>query len=262
MHLRAVTKQFDDQTRALRGIDLTLRSGEILGLVGANGSGKSTLLRIMAGQLAATSGELTLSGQSCADFRSANHRREIGIATQELALDPEMTVLETLDYFAALYGIARKQRPGRVQESLALLDIDSFAGRRISRLSGGQRQRLHLAVTLLQQPRVLLLDEPGSALDPRSRQSFLASLRAYCTQQRSIVIATHHLHGAEDLFDRIAILANGKLCAIDTPKQLLSQHASLEQACLVLAGEHLGSDPAPARSLRKGRPDTSGGANA
>jgi ABC-2 type transport system ATP-binding protein len=252
MHLSAISKQFDDKTWALKDIDLGLRAGEILGLVGANGSGKSTLLEIMAGRQAASSGEITYSGQSCGSSRMPGLRQEIAIASQDLALDPEMTALETLVFFAALYGIAKPQQAARIEAAMAPLELESFAARRISRLSGGQRKRVHLAVTLLQQPGVLLLDEPGNALDPESRHKFLTALRSYCGEKRSIVIATHQLQDADKLFDRIAILSHGKLCALETPEKLLSQHTSLEAACLALSGEPLDANPAPGRGRRRG----------
>lgn len=242
MRLHAVSKQFGDQTLAVQGVDLTLAGGELLGLVGANGSGKSTLLGIMAGQIAPTSGKLELNQSNHTATNSGRFRRAVGLATQDRALDPELTVHETLAFFAVLFDIKSDQRATRVQETVDQLDMKSFAVRRVSKLSGGQRQRVHLALLFLQLPSVMLLDEPTSGLDPQMRDKFYLLLQASLTSGRTIVVATHDLDGCESLFDRVAFLSHGKLVAVETPHTLLAKHATLATAYGALCGEPLNTN--------------------
>lgn len=238
--LVGVGKRFEDATDALQGVDLDVHDGEVLGLVGANGSGKTTLLRILAGLTRPTSGKLEILGRRAGPTRSDELRRDVAIATQDPALDPEMTANETLELFAALHSIPRNDRAARRHAATRDLGLDDILSRPVARLSGGQRQRLHLALALLQRARLLLLDEPSSALDPSVRASFWRTLKASVGPAHAVVVATHDLENADERFDRIAMLSSGEVLTVGEPRALRTRHAStLEEAYLSLAGEPL-----------------------
>lgn len=223
--LSGIKKQYNDSLVTLRDIDMDINGGEILGLIGSNGSGKSTLLGILAGSIIPSSGTMRLFEQPADRYRPADLRRLIGIASQDQALDPEMTVKETLVMFAKLCGVFRIELKDRISRVVRIMKISKLMSKRVAHLSGGQRQRVHLALVMLQQPDILLLDEPVNALDPGLQSDFWTILRSYLTADRTIIVATHDLNVAEEFFDRIAILSRGSIVAIDRPQILRDKYA-------------------------------------
>jgi ABC-2 type transport system ATP-binding protein len=214
--LRSVSKRYEGSTPAVDAVDLDIKPHEVFGLIGANGSGKSTLLKMMAGVFPPSSGEVSPNPTSM--------KKKIGYASQDEALDPEMTVDETLRLFAALYDVPL---------SSPTFNLSEFRNKTVAKLSGGQRQRLHLAIAFLQDPSILLLDEPTTGIDPGTRKQLWDHLHSWINTQRSAVVATHDLKDAEDHFDRVAVMASGKILVIDKPEAICAAHARprLEVIC-------------------------------
>lgn len=237
--LQGVTKQYGDEAPALAEIDLDVRAGEVLGMVGTNGSGKTTLLRILGGLADADGGRIECFGAPVPIVRSRELRRRVATATQDQALDPEMTGHETLEFFASLCAIAAKERNRRLAAVVETLDLGATLPKPIARLSGGQRQRLHVALAILQQPDLLLLDEPSNGLDPDSRLALTRTLKQYAGTERAVVVSTHDLRSAEDAFDRLAVLSGGRIIAIDRPDKLRAEYARPRVEIMFTSGAQL-----------------------
>jgi ABC-type Fe3+/spermidine/putrescine transport system ATPase subunit len=215
-----------DGTPALRGVDLSVRPGEVLALLGPSGSGKSTLLYAVAGFLAPSEGTVRLGGTTVAGNGRPlpPERRDLGVVFQNYALWPHLTALDTVAYPARRRGVGRS--PARA-EALALLQrlrIAHLAARRPAELSGGEQQRVGLARALARRPSVYLFDEPTAHLDTHVREVFLAEL---ATRMRdngaAAVYATHDAEEALGLADRVALLHEGRLVQVGTPQQVYDQ---------------------------------------
>jgi len=216
---------FPDGVVALDAIDLDIDRG-LTALIGSNGSGKSTLLRILAGSLVPSRGTVNVLGLD-ATRSSRSLRAHIAYLTQRPALDPEMSGAETLELFAVLYGVPSAQRKSRIAqlaEDFALVD---HLSRPVANYSGGLQQRLHLAVGLVHQPQLLLLDEPTTSLDPAAR-SMVWEVLGKCHEQgqpQSAVVATHDLAEAEKNCQTIVLLHGGKILALGSPAEVIAAHA-------------------------------------
>jgi len=198
--------------RALNRVTLTCRAGEIVGLLGPNGAGKSTLLAIVSTLLAASSGEI-LYGSVTARAAGPALRARLGLLGHDLYLYPELTARENLEFFARLYGCPNV--PAVVGEAIERAGLNERADDLVSGFSRGMRQRLALERALLHGPRLLLLDEPFTGLDDASGQALVARLRGLRQEGRIVLVATHDLDLAEGLFDRIAVLRDGRLLLVD-----------------------------------------------
>jgi ABC-2 type transport system ATP-binding protein len=201
---------------ALNGLSLSVRQGEFFGILGPNGAGKTTLIEILEGLRQATSGTVSVLGQSPWP-RNRKLLPRIGLQTQSSAFFTRLTAGEHLATVAALYGSGDQA----AAETLALVGLTEQAGTPVEQLSGGQRQRLAIAGALTHQPELLFLDEPTAALDPEARRALWDVLRDIKSHGRTIIYTTHHLDEAETLCDRVAIIRDGELVALDDPRTLI-----------------------------------------
>jgi spermidine/putrescine ABC transporter ATP-binding subunit len=220
-----VDKRFGE-TVAVADVDLEVREGEFLSLLGASGCGKSTLLRIVAGFEFPSRGRVKIFGEDVTDL--APHRRPTNIVFQRGALFPHMNVFQNVAYSLKLRKWPRRQIEERVEEMLSLVRLEGFAARGPTELSGGQVQRVALARALAAEPRVLLLDETLSALDLKLRQQMQLELRAI--QRRlgaTFVFVTHDQTEALVLSDRIAIMNEGRIIQLGTPREIYNRPASV-----------------------------------
>ncbi|MEU6083218.1 ABC transporter ATP-binding protein [Streptomyces sp. NPDC047108] len=205
------------EVRAVDGVSLTVRRGEFFGLLGPNGAGKTTLVEIMEGLRQADSGTVTILGHQPWP-RDVRLLPRLGVQTQASAFFVRLTAREHLATVAALYGAPRRA----VDRTLAMVGLTEHGSQRVEDLSGGQRQRLAIASALVHEPELIFLDEPTAALDPQARRALWQVLRDLKSAGRTIVYTTHHLDEAEELCDRVGIVVNGRITALDTPGRLVA----------------------------------------
>lgn len=224
IHLSHVSKTYAGLT-VLDDVSLEIGEGEFFTLLGSSGSGKTTLLRIIAGLLDADSGDLTIGGEDMAG-RPA-HTRNLGVVFQSLALFPHLSVGDNVAFPLRMRRISRREKDQRVSEALDLVQLPDIQARAVSELSGGQRQRVALARALIYQPRILLLDEPLSALDRRLRESMQMELtRIHRELGVTIVNVTHDQREALMVSDRIAVMNNGRVVQCGRGPELYATPAS------------------------------------
>ncbi|HUV03910.1 MAG TPA: ABC transporter ATP-binding protein [Armatimonadota bacterium] len=203
---------------AVDGVSLTVYEGEIFGLVGPDAAGKTTTLRMLSGVMRPTSGELyVLARDVRADPEAI--KSIVGYMPQTFGLYGELTVLENLEFYADLYQVPPEVRPERIRRLLAFARLEPFVGRLAQKLSGGMRQKLALASVLIPEPRVLLLDEPTSGVDPVSRRDFWRILYDLNTQGVTLVVSTPYMDEAERC-TRVAFMFQGKIIAAGAPDEL------------------------------------------
>jgi putative spermidine/putrescine transport system ATP-binding protein len=205
--------------RAVDDVTLTIASGEFFAMLGPSGSGKTTCLRLIAGFEQPTHGHIEIFGETAEGLPP--YRRNVNTVFQDYALFPHMTILENVGYALMVKGIARAARERKALETLALVELKGFDARRPSQLSGGQRQRVALARALVNEPKVLLLDEPLGALDLKLREQMQVELKAL---QRNLgitfVFVTHDQGEALSMADRVAIFNEGKIVQVGAPQEI------------------------------------------
>jgi lipooligosaccharide transport system ATP-binding protein len=220
--LREVAKSFGDFF-ALRDLNLQVRPGECFGLLGPNGAGKSTTLRLLLGLTLPDVGQIRVIGLPVPE-QALDVRARVGVVPQHDALDPDFTVVENLMVFARYFG----ERGARtLRDPAPLLEFAGLAHKRdarIGELSGGMRRRLSLARALVNDPELLLLDEPTTGLDPQARHLIWERLRRQLALGRTILLTTHFLEEAERLCDRVAIVDHGRCIALDRPQALIAHY--------------------------------------
>ena len=204
---------------ALCGIDLEIEAGEFFALLGPNGAGKTTLINIIAGLTLATSGSVSVMGYDVVlDYRQA--RRMLGVVPQELVYDPFFTVRETLTIQSGYYGL--KNNEVWIEEILHQLDLVSKADSNMRALSGGMKRRVLVAQSLVHKPPVIVLDEPTAGVDVELRQGLWRFIRQLNREGHTIVLTTHYLDEAEALCNRVAMLKQGHIVALDSIRNLIS----------------------------------------
>jgi ABC-2 type transport system ATP-binding protein len=219
---RSLRRTFKDGIEAVRDIDLSVSEGEIFGFLGPNGAGKTTTVRMMCTLLPPTAGQASVAGIDVVE-NPAEVRRRIGVALQEIGLDPVQTGRELLELQCGLYGITGARGRARAAELLELLGLTEAADRRTKTYSGGMKRRLDLASALVHSPQVLFLDEPTTGLDPASRLTVWEEVRRINSGGTTVFLTTQYLEEADHLCDRLAIIDAGDIVAEGTPERLKAQ---------------------------------------
>ncbi|PSW07216.1 ABC transporter ATP-binding protein [Photobacterium lipolyticum] len=214
-----LTRKFGDFT-AVDGLELVVPEGSIYGFLGPNGCGKSTTLRMLTGLLSPTSGTVEVLGLSI-PRQAEKLRLRIGYMTQKFSLYDDLTVKENLQFIGQIFGMPGKQLNSRIEGQLSTYGLSLLTKQRAGSLSGGQKQRLGLAAATMHQPKMLLLDEPTSAVDPENRREFWEQLFDLSDQGTTILVTTHYMDEAERCH-ALAIMESGVIRADDTPEALMS----------------------------------------
>ena len=209
----------------LRGVDLRVEPGQILGLLGRNGAGKSTLITILCGLRRADSGTANICGHRPA---SADAARLIGYAPQELGIYPDLSVAQNLAAFGELNGLGRRESASRAGEVMELLGLTEKRGQRASHLSGGQQRRLHAGMAIMHRPRLVFMDEPTVGADVEARSQILCAVRQLADEGAAVIYTSHYLAEFEELGSDIAILNEGSIVASGTLEEIVSHHARAE----------------------------------
>ena len=213
------------QLKAVDGVSFDVQAGEVFGLLGPNGAGKSTTMAMICGLLEPDSGTVTIEGKRL--LRSDLEIRQIlGFGPQELAIYPELTGRENLDFFGRLYGLKGALLKERIAEALELIGLTSRADDRAGEYSGGMKRRLNFGIALLHRPRLLILDEPTVGVDPQSRSHLLDCIRNLNRGGVAAIYASHYMEEVQAICDRVAIIDHGKRIAYDHVDRLLDQLSS------------------------------------
>jgi len=245
IEVKDLVKKYGDFT-AVNGVSFSVGKGETFGILGPNGAGKTTTLEIIEGLKRPSAGTVILDGKNV-DKETDAVKEVIGVQLQAVTFFENLNLAELIDTFAALYG--RKVDP---MQLLTEVELTDKAKSQAKELSGGQRQRLSIAIGLVNEPKVLFLDEPTTGLDPQARRHLWDLIRAIKARGTTVVITTHYMDEAEVLCDRVAIMDHGKIIELSTPKKLieellstgfskpvLQQQANLEDVFLNLTGHAL-----------------------
>jgi ABC-2 type transport system ATP-binding protein len=222
--LTRIFKSRKQTVEAVKGVDLTVKQGEIFGFLGPNGAGKTTTLRMLATLLPPSGGDATVAG---ADLRHepGKVRERIGYIGQKGGTDMMVSGRDELMLQCRLYGMSKGDAGKRTAELIKILELEDCADRKTGTYSGGQRRRLDIGIGLAHRPQVLFMDEPTTGLDPQSRARMWEEIQRLRTQGTTVFITTHYLDEADALCDRLAIIDHGKLVAEGTPDELKRQVA-------------------------------------
>lgn len=237
IRVEALVKHYSaSNVRAVDGIDLEVRRGEIFGLLGPNGAGKTTTIGVCTTRVLPTAGRVWVVGVDV-EADPAGAKQFIGVVTQYSTLDRSLTVFENLVYHARYFGARRREAQRRAETLLARFRLTDSARRMPDELSGGMAQRLQIARALGHAPRVLFLDEPTAGLDPQSRLGLWDLVRELREEGTTILLTTHNMAEADELCDRVAIMDQGRILICDTPDRLKQTTAAKTEIQLDFAGD-------------------------
>ena len=221
LDIQDVHKWFGNH-HVLDGFSLRVEQGEVVGLLGPNGCGKSTVLKIVCKLLALDAGQVRLMGKPLSELRY-RARALVGLCSQDTALYPDLLPAENLHFFARLYGLSDQDRQHRVAELMEIFELENFANTPVGQLSGGWQQRLHLAVSLVHRPKLLVLDEPTAAVDLEARMDLWRLIEGLRDSGTTILLTSHHLAEAQRLCSRVALMRSGKVVAEGSVPALLAR---------------------------------------
>ncbi|MDR3693938.1 ABC transporter ATP-binding protein [Mucilaginibacter sp.] len=207
--------------QAVQNISFDVRKGEIFGLLGPNGAGKTSTLSAIEGLLKPDSGTVTVDGYNSIE-KPLHARASLGVQLQSTSFQPELFVIEVLQLYAGVYGLSLSK-----DDILAILrdiNLEDQAFKKFGQLSGGQQQRVSLVISTIHNPKLVLLDEPTTGLDPQSRRQLWERIEAIREKGHAVLLTTHSMEEAESVCDRIAIIDHGKIIAIDTPQAIIDKH--------------------------------------
>ncbi len=234
---------------AVRGVSFEVRAGEAFGLLGPNGAGKTTTIGMLACLLEPTGGDARIAGHSVLGEPMAV-RRVIGVVPQEIALYPTLSARENLRFWARMYEVPGDAAGRRIDEVLDIVGLRDRAGERIDTYSGGMKRRINIAVGLLHQPKLLMLDEPTVGVDPQSRTNILETVKQLNREGLTVLYTSHYMEEVEFLCDRIAIMDLGQVIAMGTEKELRLQVGERDLIRIATHATQLGAAlPAALRAL-------------
>jgi lipooligosaccharide transport system ATP-binding protein len=238
--IRAVKlrKQFDDVT-AVAGIDFTIEEGECFGFLGPNGAGKSTTMRMIYCVSPLTSGTLNVLGMDVSEDRQREIKALIGVVPQENNLDVDFTVHKNLTVYARYFHLDPVLASKRADELIDFMQLKEKRDSKIDELSGGLKRRLIIARALINDPRILILDEPTTGLDPQARHLIWERVRELKKRKVTVILTTHYMDEAEQLCDRLIILDKGKIVAEGNPRDLIEKHVSSQVLEMLPPSEEL-----------------------
>jgi len=219
--VRGLRKSYNG-LEAVRGVDFEIERGEVFGLLGPNGAGKTTTVEILEGYRKRDAGEVTVLGHD-PQRPGREFRQQIGVVLQQSELWPSLTVRETHCVFAGYYA-----RPRDVDEVIELVGLSDKRDARVKTLSGGQKRRLDLGVALIGDPELVFLDEPTTGFDPAARRAAWEMIRSLRSLGKTVLLTTHYLDEAEQLADRVAVLREGVIASIGTPRELTTTDLEVE----------------------------------
>ena len=235
---RGLIKYFGD-VKAVNDVAFDIAAGECFGFLGPNGAGKTTVMRIISCFMPPTAGKVTVFGMDVTEHPSEIKSR-LGVMPQDNNLDPDLSVFENLIVYARYFDIRKKDAVRLARSLLEFVGLQDKAGVKIEQLSGGMKHRLLLARSLINNPELLILDEPTTGLDPHSRRTVWDKLNHLKFQNTTLLLTTHYMEEAEKLCDRVAIMDSVRIVAVDTPSNLMAKHGgNLEDVYLKLAGRSL-----------------------
>jgi lipooligosaccharide transport system ATP-binding protein len=218
-------KKSYDGFEAVKGVDFEVQQGECFGFLGPNGAGKTTTMKMIYGAVIPTDGELDVAGL---DVRSCEReiKRRIGVVPQENNLDDELKVKENLLVYGRYYDLPRKLALQRAEELLEFVELTEKSESQVDQLSGGMKRRLLIARALINDPEIVVLDEPTTGLDPQARHLVWDRLRALTVEGKTLVLTTHYMEEAARLCDRLVIMEGGLIIAEGSPRELIEEHVS------------------------------------
>ena len=219
--VRGLRKAYGE-LEAVRGVDFDIEEGEVFGLLGPNGAGKTTTVEILEGYRTHDAGEVTVLGHD-PQHPGPDFRQRIGVVLQQSELWPNLSVLETHRVFAGYY-----EHPRDVGEVIELVGLAEKRDARVKTLSGGQKRRLDLGVALVGDPDLVFLDEPTTGFDPAARRTAWEMIRSLRSLGKTVLLTTHYLDEAEQLADRVAVMREGRIVTIGTPRELTSADREVE----------------------------------
>jgi len=217
-----LSKRFD-KLQAVDDISFEVREGEIYGLLGPNGAGKTTTLSMIAGLLVPDDGRVLFEGMDIA-LDPLGVRQRLGVVPQEVALYEELTARENLRFWGGLYGLSGKALDAAADRVLGQVDLTARAGDKVQKYSGGMKRRLNLALGIIHEPRIVMMDEPTVGIDPQARARILDVVRDIARSGKTVLYTTHYLEEAEEHCDRVGIMDHGKLLAEGTVDELKALH--------------------------------------
>jgi len=206
---------------AVKDVSFDVRKGEIFGLLGPNGAGKTSTLSAIEGLVKFQAGSVVVDGFD-ARQKPLYARAAMGVQLQSTSFQPELKVSEILELYAGIYGVSLSK--GKLEEILKEIKLEESASKRFGQLSGGQQQRVSLVISTIHNPRLVLLDEPTTGLDPQSRRQLWERIEAIRERDHAVLLTTHSMEEAESVCDRIGIIDHGRVIVIDTPQALIEKY--------------------------------------
>ncbi len=227
VHARGLTKRYANGFTAVDGVDFDVRPGKAFGFLGPNGAGKTSTMRMIACSSPVTDGELTVIGMD-PRTQARQIKSKLGVVPQIDNLDTELTVRENLEMYARYFDIPKEAFRKRAQELLEFVQLEERAADQVEPLSGGMKRRLTIARALINEPELVILDEPTTGLDPQARHLLWERLYQLKRRGATLIITTHYMDEAEQLCDHLVVMDKAKIVAEGSPRQLIDQHSTKE----------------------------------